>query len=680
MKSQRKLPNKPTDRVNKNPPLSKQQPKKLINPFYYSLIITVVFFLVALFGMLHHEMWRDEHQPWLIALASHSIPQLIYNMRFEGHPALWHLLLDIITSFTHNIIYQQALHLLIACAFIFVFNRYSEIEIPYKILFSFGYFTLYEYTIITRDYGLAVLLIFITCALYKNRYSNYILLGITLALLANVSIYGVIISLGITGILFLDYIYYQKNKSKDLKKLIAGLSIAIIGVIIALYMIIPDKDNSFAITSPKGLFEMNHWTRDFSRIFTSYFSIPNIQGMHFWNTSIFYNNDYHFSFPLFNWFLANQEYLWSFVIIPIIILTLAIIIFLRNPLVLLLYSGLTFGILSVFYYTNLLWARYSGFLFIILIVCYWLAYYYPDKKHHNSFLLSLSKFGKKIQTPFLILVLSANVIGAMVAYSKDYTFKFSRSKDVANYIRENKLDTLTIVGSPDFVVCPLATYLDTKIFYPQMNDYGTYCIWNKSRKNIFHDVDCYNSIVNLMTREKKTKVLYVTSYLSHYKDGKPFDKGLIAKDIKIDLLKSFEAEIVDDEGYYLYLTQKVNPKTEDLSQYKIAFKDSIDVNFYIKKGESYGREGKYSLAIEVFDKLIELDPRCITAYKDLGVAYGTLKQYQKAIDVLNKAASIDSNDSKIPYFIGITYMSMGDSIKGKKYFEKAKKMNGEQQK
>ena len=90
-------------------------------------------------------------------------------MRYEGNPALWHLFLFLITCFTHDPVYMQALHLLIACGFIFVINRYSEIERPYKIMASFGYFTLFEYSVISRSYGLALLLIFIVCALYKNR-------------------------------------------------------------------------------------------------------------------------------------------------------------------------------------------------------------------------------------------------------------------------------------------------------------------------------------------------------------------------------------------------------------------------------------------------------------------------------------------------------------------------------
>src|ERR1035438_5680396 len=161
------------------------------------------------------------------------------------------------------------------------------------------------------------------------------------------------------------------------------------------------------------------------------------------------------------------------------------------------------------YYTNLLWARYTGFLLIILIVCYWLMNYYPDKTYVNIVLKSLSNFGKKIQTPFLILVLSTNVVGAAVAYYKSTIYEFSSSKNAADYIHENKLDSLTIACCIDYTSLALATYLDTKLYYPQMNAYGTFCIWSKDGKNKMIDYEVYSSIVNLMNKEDKTKLLFV---------------------------------------------------------------------------------------------------------------------------------------------------------------------------
>ena len=132
-------------------------------------ILTGVYFLLSIFGILHHEMWRDEHQAWLVARDAHSLPQLFQNVRYEGHPALWHLFLYAFTSITHDPFIMQVFHILISTAFVFLINRYAPFSLPIKILITFGYYSLYEFNIISRSYGLGFLLVTALLILYTNR-------------------------------------------------------------------------------------------------------------------------------------------------------------------------------------------------------------------------------------------------------------------------------------------------------------------------------------------------------------------------------------------------------------------------------------------------------------------------------------------------------------------------------
>jgi len=54
--------------------------------------LTATYFILALAGILHHEMWRDEFQAWLVARDADSLVQLAGNVRYEGNPMLWHQL------------------------------------------------------------------------------------------------------------------------------------------------------------------------------------------------------------------------------------------------------------------------------------------------------------------------------------------------------------------------------------------------------------------------------------------------------------------------------------------------------------------------------------------------------------------------------------------------------------
>jgi len=363
------------------PSPAQPQPRKEIKltatPVRFALMVTAGFFVIALLGLLSHEMWRDEHQAWLVARDANSLSQLLDNMNYEGNPALWHFFLYWITRLTHDPIYMQAFHLLVATSFIFIFNRYAPLSNLHKILFSFGYFPLYEYAVISRSYALGILLVFGVCALYKNRTTKYILIGVILALLANVTIYAVVIGCSIAGILVLDYFFYQHKNGKTTMQLAIGLVIFILGVAFSLYQIWPDKDNSFPAPYASSLFDLPRWGEVLSKLFTTYLYIPQIEE-DFWNTTIYFKD------PVST----------GWVLLSLIIFAAGVFVFLRKPLILLLYLGTTIGLFSVYYYTALMHSRYCGYLLVALVVCYWLSEYYPEKKYDSSFVSLCKRISK----------------------------------------------------------------------------------------------------------------------------------------------------------------------------------------------------------------------------------------------------------------------------------------------
>ncbi len=552
------------------PSPAQPQPRKEIKlattPVRFALMVTAGFFVIALLGMLSHEMWRDEHQAWLVARDANSLPQLLDNMNYEGNPALWHFFLYWITRVTHDPIYMQAFHLLVATSFIFIFNRYAPLSNLHKILFSFGYFPLYEYAVISRSYGLGILLVFSICALYKNRTTKYILIGVLLAFLANVTIYAVVIACCIAGILVLDYFLYQQKNGKAMMQLAIGLVIFILGVAFSFYQIWPDKDNSFPAQYATSLFDFPRWWQVSSKLFITYTYIPQIEE-HFWNTTIYFKDTGTTATGNFSdWLQVHPDYLLKWVIIPIIIFISGILIFLRKPLILLLYLGATLGLFSVYYYTALMHSRYCGYLLIALVICYWLSEYYPEKKYYGT----LSGLGKKISRPFLTVVLALNVIGAIVAYSMEMQYNFSPSKEVANYIKENKLDSLPIVGITDFTISPLATYLDKKIYYPQMNDFGSFTIWSKKRKDQITFNEAVASLGAFIDKRNQ-KVLWIKDSAPQVSmDGtnqQDMEKAILRNDLQVDLLKKWGPGIVADERYFIYLVQKVDPAKVDFTKY-----------------------------------------------------------------------------------------------------------------
>lgn len=153
--------------------------------FLFSL--SVIFFGFSIIGILNHELWLDEMHHWLLGKDSASLIDLWKNTRYEGHPILWNLFLYYLSRFTSNPLWMQLLHISITTAAVVVFLLFSPFSKTFKTIFIFGYFPLYEYNVLSRNYSVGVLLLFICCSLYHQRKAHYVLLSIFLSLAANTS-------------------------------------------------------------------------------------------------------------------------------------------------------------------------------------------------------------------------------------------------------------------------------------------------------------------------------------------------------------------------------------------------------------------------------------------------------------------------------------------------------------
>ena len=142
--------------------------------FTFTNILVASFFILGFIGIINHELWQDEMQAWMIAKDSSSIADLLKNLKYEGHTALWYLCLQLINRLTHNPLAMQIFHLIIATINVAIFVTLSPFNRLQKLLFTFGYFPFYEYSILSRNYNLGVLLIFSFCALFYFRRKSFL--------------------------------------------------------------------------------------------------------------------------------------------------------------------------------------------------------------------------------------------------------------------------------------------------------------------------------------------------------------------------------------------------------------------------------------------------------------------------------------------------------------------------
>ena len=124
------------------------------------IIFLGIFSIVASLVLFNHEMWRDEIQAWLLARDSSNFLNLLNNLRYEGHTPLWHFLLFPLTKLQLSISSMQFLSLIIGILTASVILFISPFDRLEKLLFIFGYYFFYEYVILSRNYGISLLLLF----------------------------------------------------------------------------------------------------------------------------------------------------------------------------------------------------------------------------------------------------------------------------------------------------------------------------------------------------------------------------------------------------------------------------------------------------------------------------------------------------------------------------------------
>ncbi|MDO5977699.1 hypothetical protein [Flavivirga spongiicola] len=486
----------------------------------YILGLTIVYFIISLIGILHHEIWLDEAHHWLLARDSFSFKELIYNTRYEGHPILWNILLFYISRLTLNPFWMQLLHILISTAAIFIFLKKAPFSWLFKTLFIFGYFIIFEYNIISRNYMLGVLFLFLACSLFKEKDSRFSFLCFFLAMAANThAIFGII---SFAFFLTLLYENWQRKILFVNRTHVYGYLIFIIGFTIALIQIVPPTDTTFFDHAITSSFK-ERMTPGLVSFFKGLMPIPDFRTIHFWNSNLLVNLNKSIS-----------------AILSIAVYIIPLILFYKKKTALVfIYTGL-FGIQLFFFFTNLSATRYFGITYILFIITLWISKEYYPRSSQNGF-----KNIRNLKKTIIYSILFVQFIGGIIAFSMDLTHSFSNGKDVFLVLKEKKASNYMVVTTfcQGTIISP---YLRKKVYFLCSESYQSHCPWN--RNNQFS--------LNLSNEE----VMYKLSKLL---DDKPIIFigaynfiGSKKEHINIKLLKKLNNYVVRGLDYHIYEISK----------------------------------------------------------------------------------------------------------------------------
>jgi hypothetical protein len=250
----------------------------------YFIFLIALYFTLSLIGILNHEIWLDESHHWLLSRDSVSLKNLIFNTRNEGHPIIWNVFLYYITRITSNPFWMQFLHIIISTSTIFIFLFKAPFNLIFKTLFLFGYFTFYEFNIISRNYMLGVLFLFLALSLFKDRDKKITLIFIFLALSANVHAMFTVISFAVFLVLLIEKL--QNTTTIKKHSFLIGSFIFAIGLLLSISQIIPEN-SSFFFSRIETMSLQEKIIPGVVSLFKGLFPIPDFRTIHFWNSNLF---------------------------------------------------------------------------------------------------------------------------------------------------------------------------------------------------------------------------------------------------------------------------------------------------------------------------------------------------------------------------------------------------------
>ena len=405
-------------------------------------------------------MWADEIQAWLLSRDSDGVADLLGNLQYEGHPPLWHLLLMPLTRLTNNPAIMQWAHWVIAVTAVYVIVRHAPFSKWQRALLPFGYYPLFEYGAVSRNYSLGLLLAVAACSLFPRWRRRSWRLGAILLLMSLTSVYACILAIGLVAGLALDWALAQKDAGRPLRgeaKLdwqpVGGLALAMTGVALCALLTHPAAD--------AGVHVPWRWRLDPALLAATFAAaagafVPPMETPRFW--------------------LAAGEAAVPFLPAALFLLPLLAVIAAlnaRRPPALCIYLVCVAGLAAFGYLKLVGHLRHHGFFLIaFLLLCWARATLWRAPAPAP---LRLRRW-QSVAGVLLTLGLAAHAASGVRIAWEDFRRPFANAKAAAAFIDDQGLSDMPMLGTHDAVVNGVVGHLRRKrsVRYVQGNRDGTF--------------------------------------------------------------------------------------------------------------------------------------------------------------------------------------------------------------
>lgn len=411
-----------------------------------------------------HAIGYEEGQAWLIARDSSSIPNLFHNIRYEGHPSLWYLLLYLPAHISWNPASMQAINYVLAiveAALIFTESRLSR---SMRSLLVFSYFVFFGYGALARSYMLTTLLLTAAArCLLGERKRSWLAIPL-LALACNAHFFAI----PIAGMLFVSlYCFAEpgswKKPARLLREMTFWASSAVLAASVAAAY--------FTIRPPADSFTPHYGTEKIAFVNRFLISFGSL-----WQAFVPVRTSY---IPArFQGLLtpdSRPSWLAIAVSLTIIILLISAI---RSDLARFFFVGCVMIETLAFAFTVLRpRMHHLGFIYLALLIA--LLVDAHARLQGSAKLPLLVWTGRKALYLFLTLVMLA---GAW-SFAASLRRPFSEGRETADWLKQSGYSGYPLVAERDSVSTSLLAHLhNDKAYHPECGCFESFILYNTGRK------------------------------------------------------------------------------------------------------------------------------------------------------------------------------------------------------
>jgi len=427
-------------------------------PARQALALTLVFTSLALAVVLRHEPWLDEIQMWTLARTAPDADGFLHSLRFGGHPWLWPALVYGVSHLSGDVLAMQLAHLALAVATVWTVARFAPFTPLQKWLFAAGYYPLFEYAAISRNYAIGMLCVVLACTAWCALPRRYLAMGAALFVLAQTQVYGTILALAFAAVLAGRGLLYPGGRSGT--RWVAAVALALAGVAIAVWQMVPAAGSGYLV--PWHLDLDPERTRSALAAIVRGVLPLSWPGPHFWNTQVLD------AWPRAQWMAGAA------------ILCAPLLLYRRRPVPLSFWVLAAGGLFAFTYAKYLGLARHLGYFFLAWVVVHWVAATADRVRAGEGELVP----GGAVRSGVFTALLALNAVAGIYAAGMDLARPFSTGREAAALVRSLGLQDLALAGHPDYCVAPLAEWLGRPMYFPQASRTARVVIYDDARRRV----------------------------------------------------------------------------------------------------------------------------------------------------------------------------------------------------